>query len=52
MNEAQLQRFVDHFERWTRYCLKELPTRVDVLMELDETRNITRTRGLEAQGVH
>lgn len=46
MDEAMLARFVQHFERYTRQCLRDLPQRVDVLLTMDAQRNITRARGL------
>ena len=48
MDAAELARFVAHFERYTRQCLRDLPARVDVLLQLDEDRHIIGTRGLEA----
>jgi D-glycerate 3-kinase len=47
MDAAGLQRFVAHFERYTRQCLRDLPPRADVLLQLDEDRHIIGTRGLE-----
>lgn len=35
MNEAQLQRFIQHYERLTRHCLRTLPNRADVVFLLD-----------------
>ncbi|WP_439100655.1 hypothetical protein [Congregibacter sp.] len=50
MDESALQRFVQHFERYTRQCLQDLPERVDVLFQMDEDRNIVAVRGLEIAG--
>ena len=47
MDAEALRRFVAHFERHTRQCLRDLPARVDVLLQLDAGRNIIGTRGLE-----
>ena len=47
MSDAELGRFVAHFERLTRQCLAALPDRVDVLLRLDARRRIIATRGLE-----
>ena len=47
MDADALRRFVAHFERHTRQCLRDLPARVDVLLQLDAQRNIIGTRGLE-----
>lgn len=40
MNEADLLRFVAHFERVTRLCLSHLPDKVHCLYRLDENRKI------------
>ncbi|EED30994.1 conserved hypothetical protein [gamma proteobacterium NOR5-3] len=47
MSDAALMRFVQHFERYTRQCLRDMPQRVDVLFKMDSDRNIVRTHGLE-----
>lgn len=47
MDAARLRRFVAHYERHTRQCLRDLPARVDVLYRLDEKRRIVAARGLE-----
>jgi D-glycerate 3-kinase len=44
MDEAALRRFVAHFERHTRQCLRQLPGHVDVLFTLDAERRITASR--------
>lgn len=41
MNEAQIQRFIQHFQRITEEVLRELPSRVDHLFELDQQRRIS-----------
>ena len=46
MDDAELQRFVAHFERCTRQCLADLPRRVDILFSLDEERQIVAARGV------
>ena len=46
MDGEALTRFVAHFERCTRQCLRDLPSRVDVLLQLDGDRNIVSVRGL------
>jgi D-glycerate 3-kinase len=38
MNNAQLRRFVAHYERVTRYILEEMPQRADVVVPLDAAR--------------
>ncbi len=40
MSDAQLLRFVMHYERLTRHILAEMPGRADVLVTLDARRNI------------
>jgi D-glycerate 3-kinase len=47
MSDAALRRFVAHFERYTRQCLRDLPEHVDVLFQLDSERRIISVRGLE-----
>ena len=46
MTASQLQRFVAHFERHTRNCLRQLPDRVDVLYQLDANRRLVASRGV------
>lgn len=46
MDEQALRRFVAHYERLTRHVLEEMPARADVVLELDEHRQVTRTGGL------
>jgi D-glycerate 3-kinase len=40
MNDAELLRFVMHYERLTRHILAEMPGRADVLVTLDARRDI------------
>lgn len=47
MDAQALERFVAHFERQTRNCLRELPPRADVLFKLDGRRRIVASSGLE-----
>jgi D-glycerate 3-kinase len=44
MDEAQLARFIAHYERLTRHILAEMPPRADVLFTLDAERRLTRRR--------
>lgn len=44
MDEAQLARFIAHYERLTRHILDEMPARADVLFTLDAQRRMTRRR--------
>ncbi|WP_439107891.1 hypothetical protein [Congregibacter sp.] len=48
MDDAALSRFVQHFERYTRQCLSDLPERADVLLRMDADRKIIGAKGLEA----
>jgi D-glycerate 3-kinase len=41
MDEAQVARFMQHYERLTRWILADLAARADVVIELDEQRNAT-----------
>jgi D-glycerate 3-kinase len=41
MGDDTLRRFIQHFERLTRQCLRELPARVNHLFSLDHERRIT-----------
>lgn len=40
MDDANLRRFIQHYERLTKRCLAELPAHVHYLLQLDETRHI------------
>jgi len=44
MDEAQLARFIAHYERLTRHILEEMPARADILFTLDSRRHLTRRR--------
>ncbi|MFT7287299.1 MAG: D-glycerate 3-kinase [Halieaceae bacterium] len=50
MDEEALARFVAHFERHTRHCLRHMPDTVDVLLQLDEQRRVVSSRGLGTAG--
>lgn len=41
LNEAQLQRFIQHYQRLTEHCLQHLPERADAVIELDEQHQMT-----------
>lgn len=41
MSDAQLARFVQHYERLTRHCLAALAPAVDVLYQLDDRRAVS-----------
>lgn len=40
MDEKQLQRFIQHYERITRSCLEFLPAQADIVLKLDENHAI------------
>lgn len=42
MNAKALQRFIMHYERLTRSMLEEMPSRADVLLQIDDTHQISR----------
>ncbi len=44
MTDAEIARFVQHYERLTRWLLAELPPRADMVVELDADRGITGVR--------
>jgi D-glycerate 3-kinase len=41
MTEEQIVRFIMHYERITRACLAEMPTRADALIQVDENHNFS-----------
>ncbi len=41
MTEAQVARFISHFERMTRHMMEEVPYRADLVIQLDDQRAIT-----------
>ena len=40
MSDAEIDRFVLHYQRLTEHILREMPTRADVVMRLDRDRNL------------
>lgn len=46
MNEAEVLQFIQFYQRLTEECLRSLPQSCDVVLELDNLRNIHRTFGL------
>ena len=40
MNESEILRFIQHYQRITEHCLEEMPNRVDHLYQLDSHRQI------------
>ena len=38
MDDAEIARFISHYERLTRYILREMPGRADLVIRLDEGR--------------
>lgn len=41
MTDAQIERFIQHYQRLTEQCLVSLPARCDYVYHLDNTRQIT-----------
>lgn len=41
MDENQIGRFIQHYERLTRHILEEMPSRADVVISLDAERRVT-----------
>ena len=50
MSDAEVARFVSHYQRLTEHCLRYLPARVNHLLKLDAQREITAY--IAAPGVH
>jgi len=44
MSDAELTRFMMHFERTTRACLQEMPQRADVLLTLNKAHQVEHVR--------
>lgn len=42
MDAPALHRFISHYERLTRHILEEMPNRADLVIELDEQREVRR----------
>ena len=40
MTEAELKRFIMHYERITRLTLNEMPSRADVVLALDDEHQV------------
>ena len=50
MNASQVARFIQFYERITRHCLEQLPSRVHDFYPLDEERQVTSHRHCENPG--
>ncbi|MCW1381319.1 kinase [Novosphingobium sp. KCTC 2891] len=44
MNNAEIARFVMHYERLTRHILAEMPARADLVLRLDDQRKVLEVR--------
>jgi hypothetical protein len=44
MNEQELKRFIQHYQRITEQLLETLPDKVDYLFELDDKRKIIKNQ--------
>ncbi len=42
MNQAQVARFIQHFERLTRHILEEMPARADLIVQLGAAREVRK----------
>jgi D-glycerate 3-kinase len=40
MSDTQLERFISHYERLTRFILAEMPERADLVVGLDPERRV------------
>lgn len=47
MSPDEVKHFVEHYERVTRHCLAEMPTRADYLLEVADDHTICSTRRRE-----
>jgi len=47
MSKPQLARFIQHYERLTRHCLRNLPKKADVVFDLNEKHQIISCLGLD-----
>ncbi len=45
MTDVQIARFIAHFERISRHIAVEMPARVDLRIDLDQTRNVVAVMG-------
>lgn len=48
MSEAEIDRFVQHYQRLTEYAIEQLPSIADYVFELDEARKIVSFKQQEA----
>ena len=46
MSDAAVSRFISHYERVTRHILAEMPSRADIVIELDPARTPVRLLGV------
>lgn len=44
MNEREIRRFIQHYERLTRNMLEEMPERADICLELNQNHKTSRIR--------
>lgn len=45
MNPAEVSRFIQHYERLTRWMLEEMPARADLVVRLGKTREVLSLEG-------
>ena len=47
MSDAQVARFIAHYQRMTEHIMSEMPERADLVIELDSARGVTGWRAKE-----
>jgi D-glycerate 3-kinase len=52
MSDAELVRFIMHYERLTQHILQEMPQRADVVVELDANRRVTDVYRPDGHSLH
>jgi D-glycerate 3-kinase len=51
MNEAQIKRFIAHYQRLTEHALRRLPTLTNIVIPLDQNHRLTDCRINQAQQI-
>ena len=51
MTQAQVKRFIQHYERLTRYILEEMPGRADLVFHLNDNHHIEKATGSLTTGM-
>ena len=42
MKKNDLKKFVDHYEKLTKWMMKTMPAKADMLIKIDENQKITK----------